>query len=203
MVLSSSGVCKHLEVLRSTGEVVRSVWEDSMLLPDQFTFCWCSWDWWETFREASAIWIAAMGKNLGFQHRCRHRHILDYMRIHHWGTSYERHFHFVWWLGANIGVAPILIQMETDSFQHSHILKYMIIRHCTTACKYLPLNGKRWRNYSFNCRPEINITMVKHLQFSVVARSGTTGQGCNGEHIMRPGQCNFISTAYQVFDSHW
>jgi len=38
-LLSSRGVWEHLEVLRSTGEVTRSVWEDCVLLPDRFTFC--------------------------------------------------------------------------------------------------------------------------------------------------------------------
>jgi hypothetical protein len=37
--LGSRGVWEHLEVLRSTGEVARSVWEDCVLLPDRFTFC--------------------------------------------------------------------------------------------------------------------------------------------------------------------
>jgi len=40
-LLSSRGVWEHLQVLRSTGEVAQSVWEDCMLLPDRFTFCWC------------------------------------------------------------------------------------------------------------------------------------------------------------------
>jgi len=33
-VQSSRGVWEHLEVLRSTGEVTLSVWEDCVLLPD-------------------------------------------------------------------------------------------------------------------------------------------------------------------------
>ena len=37
-LLISRGVWEHLEVLRSTGEVAQSVWEDCMLLPDRFTF---------------------------------------------------------------------------------------------------------------------------------------------------------------------
>jgi len=41
-LLSSRGVWGHLEVFRSTGEVNQSVWEVSLLLSDQSTFCWCS-----------------------------------------------------------------------------------------------------------------------------------------------------------------
>ena len=41
-LLSSRGVWEHLEVLGSTGEVARSVWEDCVLLLDLFTFCWCT-----------------------------------------------------------------------------------------------------------------------------------------------------------------
>jgi len=33
-LLSSRGVWEHLDVLRSTGEVAQSVWEDCMLPPD-------------------------------------------------------------------------------------------------------------------------------------------------------------------------
>jgi len=32
---------EYLKVLGSTGEVTRIVWEDCMLLPDRFIFCWC------------------------------------------------------------------------------------------------------------------------------------------------------------------
>jgi len=38
-LLSSRGAWEHLEVLRSTGEVDRSVWEVCVWLPDRFTFC--------------------------------------------------------------------------------------------------------------------------------------------------------------------
>jgi len=38
-LLSSREVWEHLEVLRSTGEVARSVWEEWVLLPDRFTLC--------------------------------------------------------------------------------------------------------------------------------------------------------------------
>jgi len=38
-LLSSRGVWKHLEVRSSTGEVAWSVWENFVLLPDQFTLC--------------------------------------------------------------------------------------------------------------------------------------------------------------------
>jgi len=41
-LLSSRGVWERLEVLRSTGDVARSVWEDCVLLPDRITFCWCN-----------------------------------------------------------------------------------------------------------------------------------------------------------------
>ena len=41
-LLSSRGVWEHLEVFRSTGAVTWSVWENCELLPDWFTFCWCS-----------------------------------------------------------------------------------------------------------------------------------------------------------------
>ena len=37
--LSSRGVWERLEVLRSTGQVARSVWEDCVRLPDRITFC--------------------------------------------------------------------------------------------------------------------------------------------------------------------
>jgi hypothetical protein len=37
-LLSSRGAWEHLEVLRSTGEVDRSVWEVCARLPNQFTF---------------------------------------------------------------------------------------------------------------------------------------------------------------------
>jgi len=40
-VRTSTGVSKHLEVRRSTGQVTRSVWEDRVLLLDWFTFCRC------------------------------------------------------------------------------------------------------------------------------------------------------------------
>jgi len=33
-LLSSRGVWEHLEVLRSTGEVTRSVWEDGVMVLD-------------------------------------------------------------------------------------------------------------------------------------------------------------------------
>jgi hypothetical protein len=39
-LLCSRTMWKHLEVLRSTGEIAQSVWEDCMLHPDRFTFCW-------------------------------------------------------------------------------------------------------------------------------------------------------------------
>jgi len=39
-VLSSRGAWKHLEVLRSTGQVNRSVWDVCVELPDWFTFRW-------------------------------------------------------------------------------------------------------------------------------------------------------------------
>ena len=38
-LLSSRGVWEYLEVLRRTGEVTRSVWENCVWLPDQITFC--------------------------------------------------------------------------------------------------------------------------------------------------------------------
>ena len=38
-LLSSRGAWEHLEVLRSTSEGDRSVWEVCVLLPDRFTFC--------------------------------------------------------------------------------------------------------------------------------------------------------------------
>jgi hypothetical protein len=38
-LFSSKGAWKHLEVLRSTAEVDRSVWEVCVWLPDKFTFC--------------------------------------------------------------------------------------------------------------------------------------------------------------------
>jgi hypothetical protein len=38
-----SGVWEHLEVLRRTGEVTRSLWEDCLLLLDQLGFCWWGW----------------------------------------------------------------------------------------------------------------------------------------------------------------
>jgi len=38
---SSRAVWEYPEVLGSTGEVARSVWEGCLLLPDQFTFCRC------------------------------------------------------------------------------------------------------------------------------------------------------------------
>ena len=40
-LLSSRGVWEHLEVLRSTGEVAPSRWEDCVWVPDRFTFCSC------------------------------------------------------------------------------------------------------------------------------------------------------------------
>ena len=40
-LLSSRGASEHLEGLRSTAEVDRSVREVCMLIPDRFTFCWC------------------------------------------------------------------------------------------------------------------------------------------------------------------
>jgi len=45
--LAPGGGWEHLEVPRSTGEITRSVWENCVLLPDQFIFCWWSvknWD---------------------------------------------------------------------------------------------------------------------------------------------------------------
>jgi len=39
---SSRGGWEHLEVLRSTGEGYRSVWEVCVWLPDRITFCWCA-----------------------------------------------------------------------------------------------------------------------------------------------------------------
>jgi len=41
-LLSSRGVWERLEVLRSTGDVARHVWEDCVWLPDRCTFCWCT-----------------------------------------------------------------------------------------------------------------------------------------------------------------
>ena len=41
-LLSSRTAWKHLEVLESTNEVKRNVWEDCVLLPDQFTISWFS-----------------------------------------------------------------------------------------------------------------------------------------------------------------
>jgi len=38
-LLRYMGVWEHLEVLRSTGVVAQRVWEDSILLPNQLTFC--------------------------------------------------------------------------------------------------------------------------------------------------------------------
>jgi len=38
---SSSRGWEHLEVLRSTGEGYRGVWEVCVWLPDWITFCWC------------------------------------------------------------------------------------------------------------------------------------------------------------------
>jgi hypothetical protein len=38
-LLSSRGAWEHLELLGSTGEVNRSVWEDCVWLPDRITFC--------------------------------------------------------------------------------------------------------------------------------------------------------------------
>ena len=38
---SSRGGWEHLEVLRSTGDGYRSVWEVCVWLPDWITFCWC------------------------------------------------------------------------------------------------------------------------------------------------------------------
>ena len=40
---SSRGGWEHLEVLRSTGEGYRSVWEVCVRLPDRITFCWWMW----------------------------------------------------------------------------------------------------------------------------------------------------------------
>ena len=37
---------------------------------------------------------------------------------------------------------------------------------------------------------------------NVMARSCTRGEGCNGEHVMRPGKCNLISTAREDFDPY-
>ena len=38
---SSRGGWEHLEVLRSTGEGYRSVWEVCVWFPDRITSCWC------------------------------------------------------------------------------------------------------------------------------------------------------------------
>jgi hypothetical protein len=38
-LLRSRGAWEHLELLGSTGDVYRSVWEVCVWLPDRFTFC--------------------------------------------------------------------------------------------------------------------------------------------------------------------
>jgi len=43
-VQSSKGTWEHLEVLRSTGEGSRRVWEVCVWLPDRSTFCWCNYE---------------------------------------------------------------------------------------------------------------------------------------------------------------
>jgi len=64
----SRGGWEHLEVLRSTGEGYRSVWEVCIWLPDQITFCWCTelvpcldgWrrTWWKMIQMMSRLLVS-------------------------------------------------------------------------------------------------------------------------------------------------
>jgi hypothetical protein len=59
-LLSSRGVWEHLEVTRSTGEVGWSVWEDCLLLPARFTFCWCQCMLNSVYVELGVCWTRCM-----------------------------------------------------------------------------------------------------------------------------------------------
>ena len=69
-LLSSRGVWEHLEVLRCTGEVARSVWEDCVLLLYRITFCWCSLDTlFSSGLEYSAGSSTSIGRNVSLSHQ--------------------------------------------------------------------------------------------------------------------------------------
>ena len=70
-LLCSRGAWKHLEVLRSTGEVDQSVWEVCVCLLDRFTFCWWTGFGETTFTQIHASSFALSGDRFDADSGCK------------------------------------------------------------------------------------------------------------------------------------